>query len=460
MITSYMKNRNENFFFPTGQYLEDKGFVAFAFLNVVWASIWLEAWKRKSAALAFRWGTLDSHQEVFADPRPQFKGELQICSVTGRLLPHYPSWKRNLTRYLVTLPLLFLSLVVVFYVMIFVLRFQDSCEEFLVSHNLPTILKKAPKMIMAIPIGLFNKWYTKLAYWLNDKENYRTEEAYQNHLIVKLLLLRFVNSFLSLFYIAFYIQDLTRLREQLAALLLMKQLTGNFKESLVPYLKKRLQQAKLSHDLFGALKKDKSPKDGQESYDSDDSDDEITDSQAGQDLPDGDRRISQVEVECKMGKYDGTFKDYLEMFIQFGYVTLFSPAFPLAAAFAVVSNFIEIRSDAFKMCYVLQRPFGERAQSIGVWQDAMELMGVLSIIVNCAMIGMSGHIQHIYPNISIIEVILLMVLLEHILIALKYGISYAIPDVPEWIENKMAKIEFQRREALKTLEKNFSKKKD
>lgn len=56
------------------------------------------------------------------------------------------------------------------------------------------------------------------------------------------------------------------------------------------------------------------------------------------------------------------------MFIQFGYVVLFSSAFPLAAMCALVNNVIEIRSDAFKLCTGLQRPFGQRVESIGQWQ--------------------------------------------------------------------------------------------
>lgn len=56
------------------------------------------------------------------------------------------------------------------------------------------------------------------------------------------------------------------------------------------------------------------------------------------------------------------------MFIQFGYVVLFSSAFPLAATCALINNIIEIRSDAFKLCTGLQRPFGQRVESIGEWQ--------------------------------------------------------------------------------------------
>ena len=63
-----------------------------------------------------------------------------------------------------------------------------------------------------------------------------------------------------------------------------------------------------------------------------------------------------------------TLQDYQEMFIQFGYVVLFSSAFPLAAMCALINNIIEIRSDALKLCTGLQRPFGQRVENIGQWQ--------------------------------------------------------------------------------------------
>lgn len=44
-------------------------------------------------------------------------------------------------------------------------------------------------------------------------ENYREQSKYDNHLIGKVALFQFVNSFLSLFYIAFYLRDQEMLRE-------------------------------------------------------------------------------------------------------------------------------------------------------------------------------------------------------------------------------------------------------
>lgn len=88
---------------------------------------------------------------------------------------------------------------------------------------------------------------------------------------------QFVNSFLSLFYIAFYLQDQARLKEvgdlisrpravpsstkpvactlfqQLAALLISRQVIGNLKESAWPYLLEHMRLAKMSFDLWGVL---------------------------------------------------------------------------------------------------------------------------------------------------------------------------------------------------------------
>jgi hypothetical protein len=56
------------------------------------------------------------------------------------------------------------------------------------------------------------------------------------------------------------------------------------------------------------------------------------------------------------------------MFIQFGYVFLFSSVYPMAAFCAVVNNIFEIRVDAFKLCCSYQRPMGRRVKDIGAWQ--------------------------------------------------------------------------------------------
>lgn len=59
--------------------------------------------------------------------------------------------------------------------------------------------------------------------------------------------------------------------------------------------------------------------------------------------------------------------DYLEMLVQFGYVTLFASAFPLASFIAVIANLVEYRADMWKMTRLVKRPCPSRLNSIGMW---------------------------------------------------------------------------------------------
>lgn len=42
----------------------------------------------------------------------------------------------------------------------------------------------------------------------------------------------------------------------------------------------------------------------------------------------------------------------------------------------------------------------------------MELMGIVGVIVNCALIGLSGQVHRIFPNITGTQTILLIIILE------------------------------------------------
>nr|CAD7428021.1 unnamed protein product [Timema monikensis] len=431
------------------QATEDVGFVLFSFFNVLWASIYVEAWKRYSAELAYRWGTLDQRDELLVEPRSFFTGTLEVSPVTGRLEPTYPAWKRNVFRYFVSVPIIFLCLLTVFVIMIYTLQLQEWWDTLLTERGYSFYLSYLPKILLAVVIALMDEAYYKVACWLNDRENYRLDTKYENHLIVKVALFQFVNSFLSLFYIAFYLQDQEKLKEQLAALLIARQVIGNLKESALPYLLEQLRLAKLSFDLFGALSPTEAKKELPGNQQEDSGLGEEQNSIGAK--PAGNRNVSQAELESTLFKYDGTFEDHLEIFIQLGYVVLFSSAFPMAAFCAFLNNLIEIRSDAFKLCFIFQRPFGQRVSSIGTWQNAMEVMGLIAVLVNCALIGLSGQVHRMFPEMSTTQTILLIVALEHIMLTLRFIISCAIPDLPEWVATEMAKVEFSRREAHRRL---------
>ncbi len=55
----------------------------YAFFMGIWVTVYLEDWKRTQARYAMKWGTFN--HEATEEPRPQFKGEMRPCPVTGEL---------------------------------------------------------------------------------------------------------------------------------------------------------------------------------------------------------------------------------------------------------------------------------------------------------------------------------------------------------------------------------------
>ncbi|XP_055601071.1 anoctamin-8-like isoform X3 [Uranotaenia lowii] len=450
-----------------GQVAQDIGHVIFSLFNVAWASLYLEAWRRYSVELAFRWGTLSTPPELLEPPRPLYTGSLEESPVTGRLEPREtPAWQRRAFRYLVSFPIIGLCLVLVFVVMFLMLRLQDWLDQHLPNSNgavwdcmcmaskdwwdekLPeqgifSCLSVIPKVLLAGAITLMDEAYYKLAVWLNDRENYRLQSKYENHLIGKVALFQFVNSFLSLFYIAFYLRDQDKLKEQLAGLLISRQIIGNLRESAWPYLVEQWKLAKLSFKMWGALSPTQevppAVPDSKQLGNSKSSSQDCASSTPK-------RSIGQAEIESSLYKYDGTFSDHLEMLVQMGYVVLFSAAFPLAGLCALANNLLEIRSDAFKLAHVHQRPFGQRVANIGTWQNALGMLGLAAVIVNCALIGLSGQVSRLWPGLTSTQTVILIVALEHIMLGLRSALTWILPELPSWLAAEIARAEHCRRE--------------
>jgi hypothetical protein len=64
--------------------------------------------------------------------------------------------------------------------------------------------------------------------------------------------------------------------------------------------------------------------------------------------------ITRTEREYTLEVYDpvmSAIDDYCEITIQYGYVTLFVAAFPLAPLLAYLSNVVEIRTDGWKLLH-------------------------------------------------------------------------------------------------------------
>lgn len=85
------------------------------------------------------------------------------------------------------------------------------------------------------------------------------------------------------------------------------------------------------------------------------------------------------------------FNEYLEMVLQYGFVTIFVAAFPLAPFFALLNNILEMRFDAKKLLKFHRRPVTQRVRDIGVWYRILDSIGKLSVITNGFIIAFTSE---------------------------------------------------------------------
>lgn len=142
----------------------------FAVFNLIWATIFLEVWKRYCSELTYRWGTSDEVINKFEEPRANFYGKLGKNVVTGKPEPVYPSWKRSLRFYGVTVPVTFLFMTIAFYVMLIYFWLQDWADDLYAKNqswlNFSNLY--LPTAIYAVIIGVVNTIYRGVAKKLND----------------------------------------------------------------------------------------------------------------------------------------------------------------------------------------------------------------------------------------------------------------------------------------------------
>ncbi|XP_053697740.1 anoctamin-10 isoform X2 [Sabethes cyaneus] len=402
----------------------------FCVFYVVWMKVFLELWKRKSTSHAYRWGTISMTN--LDEPRVGYYGKLGRDFITGKMTIHYPKWKTYVQMYFVTAPIILLCITIAAFVTIFQFYVESYLAE---SFGLDSYVMYVPSIVNAIYIALSTIAYDKLATYLTDKENHRTQSQYERHRVNKLIVLEFVNNFLCLFYIAFVLQDMKMLRTQLMMQLIVLQFVQNILENLFPYLKKKV--GLISTNPFVKSHYDQLEKVFEE-YD-----------QMGiQSLDVDDYRILRNKKESILEEYN-TYDDYLELYIQFGYMVLFSSVAPMTSFWAILNNVIEIRLDAYKLCSFFKRPFARRTKNIGAWQLAFETLAVIAIVTNCGILYLSPQMRELATNMSAEAYTISFLVIEHILLGLTWFIYKAIPDTPLWVRVALAKADYESRQALK-----------
>eukprot|EP00053_Salpingoeca_punica_P019806 m.202843 g.202843 ORF g.202843 m.202843 type:complete len:1233 (+) comp17727_c0_seq5:156-3854(+) len=484
---------------------DNEATLVFAVIMSVWATIFLDFWKRENSTVAHKWNIMGVEE---SEPiRGRFRGnQTRPNPVTGKMEEWYPASTRS-AKYFVSFFTIAVMLVMVIIVTVSVIVYRLAIRIALVEkaqdkNMADTIASVTAAVINLVAIMTLDQIYGSLALLLTDWENHKTESKYEAHLTFKIFLFQFINSNASLFYIAFfkgrfsgipgnyhtflgYRQDecpahgcLLELTIQLAIIMVGKQAINNFMEILLPRLKIWLSSRSRNSDGSGgggsAGRRDSG-------------------------VAWGRTNLLPWEADyMKLAPYPdlGAFSDYLELVMQFGFITLFVSAFPLAPFFALVNNILEIRVDAIKLIVSLRRPPALRASTIGIWETVLQAVCIFSVITNGLVIAitsdliqrltykertgsMDDYINALFPLSSVTgsglpnqenchfrgfyddqgkettlyyEVIMaklaFFIAFEHVVFFIKVVAMAIIPDVPKEIDLSIKREEYQARRAL------------
>lgn len=430
---------------PKGMTVDDSPYLpVYALLMAFWAIMFIKGWKRKESELALDWGTY-SIEKVTAI-RPEFSGIKRISPITGKIETYYPAWKRRIRyfmSFLISLPFLMLgvgamilSLNLNGYIkhvespihITFLAQFADPGGIF--AADSPYYGWMVPTIGHSIVINIINLLYRKVASFSTDIENHKTETFFNNSLIVKRVLFEVFDCYLPLFYIAFYQLDIMALRRELIGLFWGDEIRRLVMESVIPFITEKIESKKLKKTAAELKKTDQ-------------------------------HEMHYDVVENLMYEEYEQFDDYIEMVIQYGYVTLFASAFPLCSIITILFLFLEARSDMFKLLYLTRRPVVKRAKSIGVWLTVLISMTVVSMFTNCFLFGFASEQlatwvpdmyhthtgEHTHGDLFIKDgygryVVGIVFCAEHVLILIVFLSHMFISDSPNFVTNEIARREY------------------
>ena len=387
---------------------------------IIWSTLFIRYWRQKSAEICLKSGSSGTGF-VVSDNRYDFKGIIRVNPATE--LPEYwfPKSKKlwlYLKSSLFHFPLMMFS----FFIMILFLnmlgyvdpshwvyvRSLSSLSEKSAIFDKTTARANIPTIFQSLSMVILSTINKKLAYKTTNWENHKTNTQYNNTIIFKRFLFEIINTFTHLLYIAFWRLELQALQAELIALYTTDEIRRLVFESLIPYFKSKRSASTLK-------KRSKDEMYSPEHY------------------------IEEKLIEIQLPIYD-SYDDYLEMIIQFGYITLFAGAFPLSGIFSLMFNVLETTSDAFKLKYAYRRPIPRLVNGIGSWQSWINFMSHISLMTNTILIAYSSLLKkavgdELFPNDECeqYKLLVLVFLLEHAIFVINYILRKRIRTEPKWI---------------------------
>ncbi|EQL01518.1 Anoctamin/TMEM 16 [Ophiocordyceps sinensis CO18] len=398
----------------------------------LWSVVFFEYWKQKEVDLAVQWGVrgVSSIQHE----RPEFKWEFETeDTVTGEPKKVYPFAKRFQTQ-LLQIPFA-LACVLVLGGLVVVCNSLEIFINEVYDGPFKQYLAFLPTVLLVVFTPTFSSVLMGAAKILTERENYETTDAHDAALIQKQFVLNFMTSYMALLFTAFVYMPFGESLVPLLEFWKKTAQTVTFSEKSLPTQHFKINPQRISSQMFyftvtaqivnfatevivpyvthkAVVKAKQFRSKG---------------TVQTQDHAEEAEFLERVRDECELETYDVT-GDYREMVMQYGYLSLFSVAWPLAASCFLINNWVELRSDALKIAISCKRPIPWRSDSIGTWLTALGFLSWLGSITSSAIVYLCSNSRNVSAGttsrLTAWGGLLSILLAEHFYLAVQLAVRY------------------------------------
>uniref|UniRef100_A0A0G4I993 Anoctamin transmembrane domain-containing protein n=1 Tax=Chromera velia CCMP2878 TaxID=1169474 RepID=A0A0G4I993_9ALVE len=394
-----------------------------------WSTVWLSAWQRRERRYMMECGFPKSVTFNYPEPpRLQAYGHPRRSPVTdepGELF--FPlsqlRWRLGVTAFVSVLFSLLPVSAIFFIEWLKYWSFQERWL-FYLGYDFSSV---AGGILSAIQINVFNFLYEMLALEMTDWENHQDFFSFRYAFATKICVFKCFNTYAGLVWIGFLKARFqvpctggdcaTELQTSL--LFLMLSLAAfNAVELGVPFAKghimaycrkrraRRAEQRKkkAAEAASTSLQEDSTVEGKDQKGLSGEGDLEAPDEVKKESDPAAERRkeamrelVKQIDLQMNLDPYgdprldfDGTLREYLEILIAYGFLVLFSIAFPASGLLQLVVNALEVYVDYLKLHFLVRRPHPHPGLSVGIWLNIFGFVGGLmnqvGVFVNAALL--------------------------------------------------------------------------
>ncbi|XP_044724107.1 calcium-activated chloride channel domain-containing protein [Hirsutella rhossiliensis] len=400
----------------------------YTILTGLWCIVFIEYWKLKETDLSIRWDV---------------KG-------VGSLKTDRPPF--IFEKRLVQIPFMLLATLVLGALIAMALAIEVLISE-VYDGQYKSYLEYLPPTLLAIIMPCVSQFLERTATALTGFENHRTADSHEQSLAQKVFMLNFTTLYLPIFLTAFvyfpfgslfvprlksflhYIQgdtarfvknpfhsDKNRLQREVITLTITGQITHFGEKFIIPFVKQYIRSWYRNYRVSQSAA--------------------VPIERVVQDPPEEQAFLSAARCQASLPPYD-VQADISQIVLQFGYLALFSPVWPLVPIGLLINNWIELRSDFLKICIEHQRPAPLRTDGIGPWAQNLWFLTWLGSISTAA--------------IAWWKLLITIIISEHISLAMRAVVQSAMQRIGPKQVCKESDADFvKRKKYLAKLEANKS----